>query len=277
MFGEHEEDNKRMILNNNQYTNGLVDTMDQNGTSQMNVDIKSESCFEEECERFSMDDPYLNEAVSKRDDNPYCGSHGDQYTRASPVSVNSLNDVAYNGMFTTVSIANGNPTLASFSELSSTVSPHLLLSSAINIHQLNSLNSVSQLTDNHQLQQSSPLNSISSNCQSASMQETLIASSCPNSHINSITTTSNCNGMVLSDCTTNGLISSSAIALSQQAHISNQQLVQMDLINMVPEDLNDIRIDGLETASSSSGSHLEFTYPTDDSRLFDLTMPYDLN
>lgn len=283
----NDEDNKRMILNNNQY----VDTMEQNGSSQMNVDIKSESCFEEECERFSMDDPYLNEAISKRDDNPYCGSHSDQYTSPSPVSVSSMNDVAYAGLFTTVSIANGNPTLASFSELSSTVPSHaLLLSSAhltLNGHQLNSLNSISQqLADQRQqLQQSSPLNSISSNCQSASMQETLIASSCASSHINSITTTSNgggCNGMVLSDCgTTGGLsLTSSAIALSQQSHISSQhhhQLDQMDLIDMVPEDLNDIRFDGLETASSSSGSHLEFTCPTDVSRLLDLnTLQYDL-
>lgn len=277
LFGT-DEDNKAMILNNNVdskgylFTNGTMDVMDQNGLvdggSQMNEDIKRETYFEED-DRFTIDDPCLTAAMNMRDENPYGGSHSDQVTSPSPVSVSSGNDVAsYHGLFTInppSSVANGSLPLASFNELSSSCQSHTFLLSA------------HHLSDNRQMQQSRPLNSISSNCQSSSTQAALIASSCANSSINSITTTSNCAGMVLSDCGTIGLISSPAIALSQQSHISSHQL-QLDFSDMVPEDLNDIRFDGLETASSSSGSHLEFTCTTADvSRLLDLNMPYDLN
>ncbi|XP_065076311.1 uncharacterized protein DDB_G0271670-like [Ochlerotatus camptorhynchus] len=284
-----DEDNKTMILNNNvdskgyMYTNGTMDAMDQNGLvnggSQMNVDIKRETYYEED-DRFPIDDPCLT--MNMRDENPYGGSHSEQVTSPSPVSVSSMNDVAtyVNGMFTITppsSGANGNPTLASFSELSSSCQSHTLLLSSLDLtlNGLNSLNSVNPLSDSRLMQQSHPLNNISSNCQSSSTQAALIASSCANSSINSITTTSNCTGMVLSHCGTNGLISSPAIALSQQSHISNHQMVQMNF-DMVPEDLNDIRFDGLETASSSSGSHLEFT-TADVSQLLDLNMQYNLN
>lgn len=296
-YGPHalfdtDEDNKAMILNNNEdskgylFTNGTIDAMDQNelvnGGSQMNEDIKREMYFEED-DRFTIDDPCLTATMNMRAENPYGGSHSDQVTSPSPVSVSSGNDVAsYHGMFTInppSSVANGNFTLASFSVLTSSCQPHALLQSSPHTplnNQLNSLNSVNQLSDNRQMQQSRPLNSISSNCQSSSTQAALIASSCVNSSINSITTTSNCAGMVLSDCGTNGLISSPVIALSQQSHITSHQLEQLGYSDMVPEDLNDIRIDGLETASSSSGSHLEFACTTD--VLLGLNMQqYDLN
>ncbi|XP_058836735.1 transcription factor SOX-4-like [Topomyia yanbarensis] len=279
-----EEDNKAFILNNNDdsksylYTNGTMSSQDQNGGAGSNgVDIKREMYFEED-DRFSMDDPCLTEANIHRMEVVLNG-HRDQVNgqghSPSPVSLNYINDLsAYNGLFTVNSAANVNTsgnTLASFSELSSSCQNALLLSHHINANQLNALNSfTTQLANNRP---NPTLNSISSNCQPSPTTNALIASSCANSSINSTTTTSIVTGMSLGHC-------SPAIALSQQPHISSQStsLEQMDFNDMVPSDLNDITFDGIETASSSSGSHLEFPCSTADvSVLLGISTPYDLN
>ncbi|XP_055630998.1 protein pangolin, isoforms A/H/I/S-like [Toxorhynchites rutilus septentrionalis] len=305
-----DEDNKAFIMNNNDdskggylfTTNGGMNGQEQNNggnnSGQMSVDIKREMYFEED-DRFGMDDPCLSAASINRLDE-VLNAHNDQVNgqvvhSPSPVSVSSMNDiVTYNGLFTVNSTTgngahNGN-TLASFSELSSSCQSHTLLLPPQQLTlngQLSTLNSVGHHSggNNRSLHSNHPLNSISSNCQPS--PATLVVSSCANSSIDNTTTTSIVAGMVLSNgCGGNGLIMSSsspAIALSQQSHINSQHsaasLAHMDFGDMVvPEDLNDITFDGLETASSSSGSHLEFTCTTADvSRLLDITIPYDLN
>lgn len=280
VFFDTDDDNKAMILNNNvdskgyMFTDGTIDALDQNelvnGGSQMSVDIKREAYYDED-DRYTNGDPCLTTAINIRDEHPYGGSHSDQVSSPSPVNA------TYQGMFT-INQPSSESTLTSFSELSSSCHANAFLVAnnlLVQNGQLHALCSGSQLSDSRQMQQSNPLNSISSNCQSMSMDTAaaLIASSCANSSINSITTSSGCTEMVLSDCGSGGLISSTGIALSQQPHINSNEMVEIDFADMVPEDLNDIRIDGLETASSSSGSHLEF--PCNDvNRLLGYHIPF---
>lgn len=282
---ENEEDNKAFMLSQDDdsksylFSNGTLSNPEQNGGGASNggggngssneVDIKREMFFEED-DRYRLDDPCLDDVLNGT-------GHRDQVNgqvhSPSPVSVSSINDIVpYNGLFTVNSNLSGN-TLASFSELSSSCQSHsLLLQQQIHANQLNALtlNAFSaQLANNRPLQQNPALNAISSNCQSSPTSSALLVSSCANSTINSTATT---NSIVADmDC-------SPAIAISQQSHINSQmQMVQIDFTDMVvPEDLNDTIFDRLETASSSSGSHLEFPSSTDVSRLLDINLQYNL-
>ncbi|XP_055536468.1 uncharacterized protein LOC129725080 [Wyeomyia smithii] len=277
---ENEDDNKAFILTQDDdsksylFTNGTMSNQDQNGVTvgtggngngnSNEVDIKREMFFEED-DRFRLDDPCLDDVLNGT-------GHRDQVSgqvhSPSPVSVSSMNDIVpYNGLFTVNSMANGNLTgnaLLSFSELSGSCQSHnQLLPQHLHTSQLNALTLnafTAQLANSRPLQQNPTLNAITSNCQSSPTSTALIpVSSCADSTINSTVST---NSIVADiDC-------SPAIAISQQSHINSHNLVQMDFTDMVvPEDLNDITFDRLETASSSSGSHLEFPCSTDVTRL----------
>lgn len=297
-----EEDNKPFILNNNDdskgylYTNGAINQEQDggngmiNGTgSQMDVDIKREMYYEDE-DRFDVTDPCLNGGL----DDVLNGT-GDQMN-GHPVSpVSSINDiVTYNGLFTVTQPVNGSSnggSLASFSDLANLTSngcsqQTLLLTSHV-ASQLSGLSPISQL-DSRLPSVSSPsagvtanqLNSISSNCQvlpastlisSSSMScgnsTTAISSTSPGGTIttNSIIPA----GMVLTDC-------GPAIAPILMSSNGHHHTTHLDFSDMVgTEDYNDITFDGLETASSSSGSHLEFTYTPD--MLLDTGNCYDMN
>ncbi|KAL1379789.1 hypothetical protein pipiens_003728 [Culex pipiens pipiens] len=290
-----EEDNKTFILNNNDdskgylYANGAMN-QEQAGNgvingagSQMEVDIKRELYYEDE-DRFDVTDPCLNGGL----DDVLNGT-GDQMN-GHPVSpVNSINDiVTYNGLFTVTQpgsgTSNGN-TLASFSDLANLTSngcsqQTFLIASHV-ASQLNELSSISQLDSRSPsagITANQLANSISSNCQvlpTSTMISVSSTASCAgtissSSGGNTITTNS-ClpTGMVLTDC-------GPAIApglINTHSHHHHH----LDFSDMVgTEDYNDITFDGLETASSSSGSHLEFTYPSAD-MLLDTGHCYDLN
>lgn len=295
-----EEDNKTFILNNNDdskaylYTNSAMNQEQDGGNgvingagSQMDVDIKRELYFEDE-ERFT--DPCLNGGAL---DDVLNGT-GDQMN-GHPVSpVSSINDiVTYNGLFTLTQPGNGSSngnTLTSFSDLANLTSngcsqQTLLLTTHV-ASQLSGLSPISQ-HDSRLPSVSSPsagvtanqLNSISSNCQvlpASSLISISSSMSCGNSTTtnnssssgSSITTNSIIpTGMVMTDC-------GPAIApclLSTTGH----HTTHLDFTDMVgTEDYNDITFDGLETASSSSGSHLEFTYTPD--MLLDTGNCYDI-
>ncbi|EDS40418.1 conserved hypothetical protein [Culex quinquefasciatus] len=288
-----EEDNKTFILNNNDdskgylYANGAMN-QEQTGNgvingagSQMEVDIKRELYYEDE-DRFDVTDPCLNGGL----DDVLNGT-GDQMN-GHPVSpVNSINDiVTYNGLFTVTQpgsgTSNGNA-LASFSDLANLTSngcsqQTFLIASHV-ASQLSELSSISQLDSRSPSAgiTANQLNSISSNCQvlpTSTMISVSSTASCAgtissSSSGNTITTNS-ClpTGMVLTDCgpaIAPGLINT---------HSHHHHLDFSDMVGT--EDYNDITFDGLETASSSSGSHLEFTYPSAD-MLLDTGHCYDLN
>lgn len=297
---DSEEDNKQFILNNNDdskgylYTNGAMNQEQDggngviNGTgSQMDVDIKREMYYEDE-DRFDVTDPCLNGGL----DDVLNGA-GDQMN-GHPVSpVSSMHDiVTYNGLFTVTQPVNGSSnggSLASFSDLANLTSngcsqQTLLLTSHV-ASQLSGLSPISQL-DSRLQSVSSPsagvtanqLNSISSNCQVLPTSSMISSSmSCGNSSANSSSTTGSSTittnsiiptGMVLTDCGP----AIAPILMSSNGH----HTTHLDFSDMVgTEDYNDITFDGLETASSSSGSHLEFTYTPD--MLLDTGNCYDMN
>lgn len=301
-----EEDNKTFILNNNDdskgylYTNGAMGQEQEQGVingagSQMEVDIKREMYYEDE-DRFDVTDPCLNGGL---DDVLNGTTHGDQLNGQlhSPSPVSSINDiVTYNGLFTVTNPGNGSSngnTLASFSDLANLTSNGCSQQTLLHVLNGGQLNGLGQL-DSRLPSVSSPsagvtanqLNSISSNCQVLPASALIVSTSCGNPTINSCSSTSSSSSNVNSTITTSSVIPAGMVltdcgpaiapGLISSQHHHHHHATHLDFGDMVgTEDYNDITFDGLETASSSSGSHLEFTYNPD--MLLDTGHCYDLN